>query len=235
MSDDEVVEHGLEHEDARDRPRVVDEAHEVLGSYHLQLGAAAVAAVVVWVVAIQADYAIPAPWLLVVLATLLVLAFRPVTREPRLAQDVLRRWDDLRVDRALASSGVYADPRIEVAEGMADRIIRHPTSDARTRAAAGAMIRRLRRLLEDLRRTSYLTKVQLAQDRHELSRSTSDLQDLLDARVAEILGQLARLHRTVVLRDTSALERVLSDVEELVRELEAEREVERLLSDAERE
>ena len=38
---------------------------------------------------------------------------------------------------------------------------------------------------------------------------------------------------TVVLRDTASIDRVLSDTEDLVRELEAEKEVERLLSSAE--
>jgi len=37
-----------------------------------------------------------------------------------------------------------------------------------------------------------------------------------------------------VLRDAASLERVMARVEELVHELEAEREVERLLKDAER-
>lgn len=176
---------------------------------------------------------VPDAWLLLVLGILLVLVFAPVTREPRLARDVLRRWDALRVERALASSGVTSDPRLEVAESMAERIARHPSSDERIRLVTAAMLRRLRLLLHDLRRTSYLAKAQLADERHELSRSVSDLQDLLDARVADVLGQLAQLHRTVVLRDTASLERVVAAVEDLVYELEAEQEVERLLSSAE--
>jgi len=120
-----------------------------------------------------------------------------------------------------------------VAESMAERIARHPSSDERIRLVTAAMLRRLRLLLHDLRRTSYLAKAQLADERHELSRSVSDLQDLLDARVADVLGQLAQLHRTVVLRDTASLERVVAAVEDLVYELEAEQEVERLLSSAE--
>jgi hypothetical protein len=92
---------------------------------------------------------------------------------------------------------------------------------------------RLHRLLDDLRRVSYLTQSQFADERVDVNRSVSDLQDLLDARVADILGQLAQLHRTVVLRDSASLDRVVTGVEDLVRELEAEREVERLLSNAE--
>lgn len=97
------------------------------------------------------------------------------------------------------------------------------------------MLRRLRRLLDDLRRTGYLADAQLLDDREERSRSVSDLQDLLDARVADVLGQLAQLHRTVVLRDTASMDRVVGAVEDLVHELEAEQEVERLLSSAENE
>ena len=192
-------------------------------------------AVIGWVGALLAGTVLPLSWLFLVLAVLALLFVSPVTREPRLARDVLRRWDALRVDRALASSGISSDPRLEVAESMADRIVRHPGSDERVRSATAAMLRRLRRLLDDLRRTGYLAKAQVADERHELSRSVSDLQDLLDARVADVLGQLAQLHSTVVLRDTASLERVVASVEELVRELEAEHEVERLLSSAENE
>jgi hypothetical protein len=60
-----------------------------------------------------------------------------------------------------------------------------------------------------------------------------DLQDVLHARVASILAQLAELHRTVVLRDAAATERALASVQELLADLEAETEVERLLADAE--
>ena len=56
----------------------------------------------------------------------------------------------------------------------------------------------------------------------------ADLQDLLDARAAEVLSQIAEIHRTVVMRDAISLERVVGRVEELLTELGAEREVERL-------
>jgi len=95
-------------------------------------------------------------------------------------------------------------------------------------------VRRLQRLLQVLRRVEYLAQARVTMDRSADSRSISDLQDLLDARIAEVLGQLAALHHTVVLRDERALAQAVSDVEELVRELEAEREVERLLASAER-
>lgn len=222
-------------DEPRDLPRVVEEAHEVLGSYYLQLGIGGVLTAATWLAASLYVVPLPLAWLFTILAITVFLAIKPVTREPRLAQDVLARWDRLRVDRALASSGIASDPRFEVAESMADRILRHPTSDERMRSAASAMLRRLRRLLDDLRRTSYLTSAAVVDEREEWSRSVSDLHDLLDARVADVLAQLARLHRTVVLRDTASIDRVLSDTEDLVRELEAEKEVERLLSSAEHE
>jgi hypothetical protein len=138
------------------------------------------------------------------------------------------------VERALESSGVFGDARLEVAESMADRILRHPSADQRVRDATNGLLRRLHRLLRDLGRVEYLTHARIAMDRGDTARSMSDLQDLLDARVAEALGQIASLHRTVVLRDEASLERVVAGVEDLVLELEAEKEVERLLSDAER-
>jgi hypothetical protein len=221
-------------EEVPDRPRVVDEAHEVLTSYTWQLVVAGGLSVAAWIGSGFLGFAVSPLWLLPVLAVLALLFLVPVSREPRLARDVIRRWDQLRVERALESAGVSGDPRLEVAESMADRIVRHPSVDHRTRDATAAMLRRLRRLLRDLARVEYLAHARVTMDQSERSRSISDLQDILDARAAEVLGRIAQLHRTVVLRDTAALEDVVTGVEELVRSLEAEEEVERLLTDAER-
>jgi hypothetical protein len=138
------------------------------------------------------------------------------------------------VERALESSGVYDDPRLEVAEAMADRVVRHPSVDSRTRSATRAMVAKLKLVLRDLRRVSYLAEAKTALNEGRDTRSISDLHDLLDARAAEILGQISELHRTVVLRDAASLQRAVMNVEELLRELEAEQEVERLLTEAER-
>lgn len=231
----EIEDAALGSDTGRDLPRVVEEAHEVLTAYTWQLVGTGAAAGVAWLGIGLAGVWLPPILLALVAAVLVFLGVVPVTREPRLARDVLRRWDTLRVERALEASGVSTDPRLEVAESMADRIIRHPSVDERVRTVTDAMVRRLRRLLHDLRRTTYLTQTQVADPRHGVSRSISDLQDLLDARVADILGQLAQLHRTVVLRDTESLEEAVSNIEDLVRELEAEADVERLLSSAEQE
>lgn len=216
------------------RPRVVDEAYEVLASYAWQLTGVGALVVAAWTVASSGGAPLPLLWLILALLGLLLLFFAPVTREPRLARDVLRRWDDRRVERALESAGVSDDPRLEVAESMADRVMRHPAVEPRAREAAGALVRRLRRLVGDLRRVEYLTQARVTMGRGAESRSISDLQDLLDGRVAEALGQLAALHSSVVLRDADSVDRIVADVEDLVRELEAERDVERLLLDAER-
>lgn len=233
---EEDRELGLEPiDEVQDLPRVVEEAHEVLYVYGWQVLGLCLAATGAWFGAVTLGLGVPLQWLLIVLVGLLVVYFFPVSREPRLAKDVIRRWDHLRVDRALESSGLSTDPRLEVAESMADRIMRHPSVDERTRSATRAMILRLRRLLHDLRRLDHLTKTRLADDRREASRSISDLQDLLDARAGDILSQLAQLHGTVVLRDSTSLDRVVTAVEDLARELEAEREVDLLLTRAEQE
>jgi hypothetical protein len=221
-------------DDTPEVPRVVEEANEVLGSYSRHLAGAATIAGLVWLSGSLLGASVPPVWLVAVLAVLILLYVVPVTREPRLAREVLRRWDHLRVERALEGSGISGDARLEVAESMADRVLRHPSADPRMREATNALLRRLRRLLRDLGRVEYLTHARVSMDQGESTRSISDLQDLLDARVAEVLGQIASLHRTVVLRDEPSLEGVVSAVEDLVRELEAEQEVERLLSDAER-
>ena len=221
-------------EDPPVRPRVVDEADEVLTTYGWQLTGGGAVAILLWAATGYFEMNLSPFWVVGVILILLMLYVVPVTREPRLARDVLRRWDDLRVERALESSGVYDDPRLEVAEAMADRVIRHPSVDARTRSATRAMIAKLKLVLRDLRRVSYLAEAKTALDERSATRSISDLHDLLDARMAEILGQIAELHRTVVLRDAVSLEKAVGNVEDLLRELEAEREVERLLAEAER-
>ena len=227
---------GLEPVDeSQDLPRVVEEAHEVLHSYGWQVLGLGVFASTVWGGLVLLEVFVPLQWLLMVIIALLGIYYFPVSREPRLAKDVIRRWDDLRVERALESSGLSTDPRLEVAESMAHRIMRHPGVDERTRDVTRAMVLRLRRLLHDLRRLDHLTATQIADRRRDANRSISDLQDLLDARAGDILGQLAHLHRTVVLRDSAALDGVVSALEDLARELEAEREVELLLSRAEQE
>jgi hypothetical protein len=141
----------------------------------------------------------------------------------------------MRVERALESSGITGDPRLEVAEAMADRVLRHPTVDERVRRTTTALVAHLRFILRDLRRVEYLTDVKTSAEDRPIRRSISDLHDLLDARAAEVLGQIAELHRTVVLRDAASLERAIGAVEELLADLAAEQEVERLLAEAEQE
>ncbi|MCG6958160.1 MAG: hypothetical protein LJF04_19395 [Gemmatimonadetes bacterium] len=216
-----------------DRPRVVEEAHEVLATYGWELVGSGTLGTLVWAAATWRGLAaLPVWWLVAFLAALVFLYFFPVTRAPKLAREVLRRWDELRVQRALERSGISEDPRLEVAEAMAHRIVRHPAVTQDVRRTAEELVERLQILLTDLRRVEWLAR-SMTMDDDRRTRSISDLQDVLDARVASILAQLAELHRTVVLRDAAATERALASVQELLADLEAETEVERLLADAE--
>jgi hypothetical protein len=215
------------------RPRVVDEAEEVLGSYHrLLLGSGFAAGATAVMSPLVFGVEVPAEFLIMVFALLGILFLAPITREPRLARDVLRRWDILRVERAL-NAELGTDPRVEVAEAMADRVVRHPSVDEGVRDRTRMLVRRLKLLLNDLRRIEWLLQTRTVGAGSTNGRSISDLQDVLDARVAGVLGQLSEIHRTVVLRDAAALGRVLAAADDLLRELEAEREVDRLLTQAE--
>ncbi len=220
-------------DDPPDRPRVVEEADEVLTSYTWRIAGTGGVATLLWSASAWLDHPLPLVWLIGFLAVLVLLYLSPVTRAPKLAKEVVRRWDDLRVQRALESSGASSDPRLEVAEAMAHRILRHPTVSDGVRDAARALVQRLEVLLADLRRVEWLVRT-TSLDRGPALRSVSDLQDVLDARVASIVGQLAELHRTVVLRDAAATERAVASVRALLADLEAEDEVERLLAEAER-
>lgn len=215
------------------RPRVVDEAYEVMASWSQTLMMSALGATVLWfMVSTVTLITLPMWGLPIVYVVLGLLYLLPPSREPRLALDVLRKWDDLRVDRALGSAGIYDDPRLEVAEAMADRVLRHPSVEEGARERARMLVRRLKLVLSDLRRVEWLVQTG-SSSLSPSGRSISDLQDTLDVRVAGILGQLTEIHRTVVMRDADALGRALASVDDLLRELEAEREVDRLLSEAE--
>jgi hypothetical protein len=215
-----------------DRPGVVEEAHDVLNTYAWQLLGTGALGTAVWGVGLRFGAPLPPWWLAVFLAALVLLYFVPVTRAPKLAREVLRRWDELRVERALARSGLSDDPRLEVADAMAARIIRHPAVAPDVHRTAEDLLHRLQLLLADLRRVEWLGRTTSMEGGRHI-RSISDLQDVLDARVASMLAQLAELHRTVVLRDAVATERALASVQELLASLEVEEEVDRLLADAE--
>lgn len=220
-------------EEPPNRPRVVDEAEEVLTSYGWQLGGTGAVTLAAWSLAVWVGEPIQLVWLLAVLGVLAFLYLMPVARAPRLAREVLRRWDELRVQRALESGGISDDPRLEVADAMVQRIVRHPTVPVSVRQTAEALVSRLQTLLTDLRRVEWLARTTSISGSPRIA-SVSDLESVLDTRVASILAQLAELHRTVVLRDAEAIERAAGNVRQLLMDLEAEEEVERLLADAER-
>lgn len=217
-----------------ERPGVVEEADEVLATYGWQLLGTGAAGTAAWLVStLYLGVPVPLPWLVLLLVVLVLLYTWPMAREPRLAREVIRRWDDLRVERALDAAGVGDDPRLEVARSMAERVLRHPSVEERVRETTRALVHRLDVVLKDLRRVEWLMEgPSRPADRHR-TRAISDLLDVLDARVAGILGQIAEIHRTVVLRDALALERALDSVDDLLLDLEAEQEVDRLLAGAE--
>lgn len=217
-----------------ERPGVVEEADEVLATYGWQLLGTGAAGTAAWLVStLYLGVPVPLPWLVLLLVVLVLLYTWPMAREPRLAREVIRRWDDLRVERALDAAGVGDDPRLEVARSMAERVLRHPSVEERVRETTRALVHRLDVVLKDLRRVEWLMEgPSRPADRHR-TRAISDLLDVLDARVASILGQIAEIHRTVVLRDALALERALDSVDDLLLDLEAEQEVDRLLAGAE--
>ena len=80
-------------EDPPVRPRVVDEADEVLSTYGWQLTGVGAASILLWGAATGYFGLNLSPfWVVGVILILLMLYAVPVTREPRLARDVLKRW-----------------------------------------------------------------------------------------------------------------------------------------------
>ena len=218
-------------------PGVVREAEETIRRLGLRLAALGGGAVGLWgLVAWLGSGGLivayfPIQWLFFFLLGLLAFFFWPQTRDARAAREVLRRWDRVRADRALADAGEAVDPRLDVASSMARRIERHPASDDRTRGVVRALVARLRASVQDQRTLSLLEEAWRSRDLEEESRlgSVSDLAAHVESRISDLLGRLSELHATCVRRDAPEQARLLEEAEDLLRRLEAEGEVERIL------
>jgi hypothetical protein len=208
----------------------VKEAEKALQRWGLGLaGTGGVGSVAYWLALIQFDLYFPLQWWFVFLVTLVALFFFPPNRGPRNSRELLRGWDDLKIQQQLEEGGASPDPTVRVAEEMAQRVAGHPEADRTVRQVASELLSSIRRTAQD-RRTIRLLQQSGAWNREDgRERTLSDVLDYISGREGELLASLEKLHRAVVKRDASAAEELSSEARKLLAQLEAEEEVDRLL------
>lgn len=231
MPDDQ---RGLTPRDDDSKPEVVVEAEQTVRRLGLTLvGAGAAVSLAYWVQALVMGFPFfPMSWWALFLVGLVLIFLYPQNRTARQARDVLRRWDEIETRNALEISGAPTDPRLQVAETMCARILQHPGVTPRTTQVVASLLNRLRQGTRDQR----ILEVMREADGHWPStipgpRSLSDVADYVEVRIGRLLGTLAEVHAAVVKRDDEGVAEVLDNANEVLVELEASLEVDRLLRD----
>ena len=226
---------GLVHVEEGKKPEAVLEAERAVRRLGLELMGAGTAAVVLWLLlAVSGTLIAPLSWVGVFLAALVLFFFFPQTRRARVAREVLRHWDDAQVRGSLESSGTTTDPRLEAAERMGKRILRHPSASGEMQQLASDLVVALRQTTGDQRIIEVLLESRADASRDvTLQASLRDSLDYLEARAGRLLGALAEVHSAVVKRDADQVGKVLREAGEVLAELDAQTEIDRLLGGGE--
>ncbi len=214
-----------------DKPAPVEEAERALRRWGRTLaGVGAVGSVAYWFALLQLEVFFPIQWWVAFLVALVALFFFPPNRGPRFSREILRRWDDLQIDRALEEGGASPDPEVRVAEQMARRVTGHPAVDGAVAQVATDLLRAIRRTAQDRRTIQLLQRSGPWGARDDArERTLSDVLDYVAGREGELLASLEGLHRAVVRRDAVAAREVGAQAQDLLARLQAEEEVDRLL------
>ncbi len=218
--------------DELEKPKAVEKAEATIRHLGIGLGVAGgLGSAWYWFASIEVGYQfIPIFWWGIFLAALVTIYFLPPMRHARVAREIIRRWDELRVQMSLEIAGAPTDPRLRVAEEMAKRILNHPGIDESVARVTSELVGHLHVTQRDLRTVQLLQEAsQAGGNRGAGTRGLSDVIDFLEARTGQLISGLSDLHGAVILRDAEALGRVKREVENVVHELSAQQEVERLL------
>lgn len=217
--------------DLNDKPVPVEQAERALRRWGLALaGTGAAGSVAYWFALLQLGVFFPIQWWIIFLVALVALFFFPPNRGPRFSREVLRRWDDLQIDRALEEGGASPDPEVRVAEQMARRVTGHPAVDGAVAQVAADLLGAIRRTAQDRRTIQLLQRSGAWEGQDDTGeRTLSDVLDYVAGREGELLASLEGLHRAVVRRDAVAAREVGTQAQDLLARLEAEEEIDRLL------
>lgn len=121
----------------------------------------------------------------------------------------------------MAEATKDADPRLQAAEMMWQRLSCHPGATPATRRLAEDLVAALRRVIQDAARITELIASGTNPESAPPENSLSDSLDDLDARAGDLLGALAALHGVIVRRDLTGPARALVDAERMLSELHA--------------
>lgn len=214
--------------DGEQSPSVVQEAQDQLQSLRERLGLAGGSLVVAGLIAhaIGAPFVVPA--VAAGLAGVGVLYLVPPTARGRWARRVMERWRS-EGRRGLVEFGQPVDQRVDVTEAMVDRIRVHAGSTARSTIAADELYRSVCSALDDLAVVGVLGRADQEVDGTGLEERAKSIRTQIDKRIDTAVDAVAEIYEAVLGHDEVALRRVLSRVDEELRHLRAEVEVERLL------
>ncbi|MCG6987533.1 MAG: hypothetical protein LJF06_05085 [Gemmatimonadetes bacterium] len=210
-------------------PEVVEEARRTLGRLRL-IGVGGFAGLVALAFILLAASPFAPFFLLPLLVwgfvALVIYEIFPIGRNASWARRVLKRWDELRVDRAFDQLGAARDPRLESAAAMAARITADPATGDHTKGVVALVLRRLRSAMDDLR---LLDLANQSPGAGGTTRPDPELRIQLEARIAALTGALADVYRASLARDEARVRELAGHLEDLTHRLEAEAEVEGLL------
>jgi len=162
------------------------------------------------------------PWLLAPTAVIGALLVHPLGRRVGMARRILRRWEEIRTDRVLRPPP-REDPRVQAARMMADRIVADPASTVDVEDVVLRIVAQIEVAVTDLRTIDFTNVVSPA------VVSAADLRTDLEVRIARLLSGLAELHRALVVREAVSVRAGISDLRDLLAQLQAENEVELML------
>jgi hypothetical protein len=207
-------------------PPAVEEAEATLQSYRVRLGASWFGGMVASLVtASQLLGLYPAetlPWLLAPTAVIGALLVHPLGRRVGMARRILRRWEEIRTDRVLRPPP-REDPRVRAARMMADRIVADPASTVDVEDVVLRIVAQIEVAVTDLRTIDFTSGASPAVP------LAADLRTDLEVRIARLLSGLAELHRALVVREAVSVRAGISDLRDLLAQLQAENEVELML------
>lgn len=155
------------------------------------------------------------------------LAYRfPPTRRIRRARAVMRGWESMELLQARPDTPSGSDPRLAAADAVIARLAEHAGADRRPVAFGQEVRQQLARVLDDRRAVEQLRD---ALSPAEAEARLAPLRTQVDDRIDRLMAALAEVYEALLAQDDATLGTVLARGEDLLRQVRARQEVERLL------
>ena len=170
----------------------------------------------------------PITWCLSLLGLgTVALTYRfPLSGRVRRARAVVREWESRGMLQAPPTGSFDTDPRLTAADAVIARLAEHAGADRRAVAFAQEVGQQLARVLGDARAVEQLRG---ALSPAEAEARLGPLRAHVDERIDRLMGAVADVYQAVLAHDDATLNAVLERGEDVLRQLSARQEVERLL------